>query len=61
MYYAMLCTNWGQLDIYEADYTPDTSRGNQSFWLKLVAEWITMSLYIFSLIAPVLFPNRNFD
>ena len=57
----MLCTNWGQLDIYESDYTPDTNRSNQSFWLKLVAEWITMSLYIFSLIAPVLFPNRNFE
>jgi hypothetical protein len=61
MYYAMLCTNWGELDIYEADYVPDQSKNNSSFWLKLVAEWITMSLYIFSLIAPVLFPNRNFE
>jgi hypothetical protein len=61
MYYAMLCTNWGQLDIYESDYTPDPTKSNKSFWLKLVAQWIAMSMYIFSMVAPLLFPNRNYE
>ena len=59
MYYAMLCTNWGKLDIFEEKSPVET--GDTAFWLKLVAEWITMLLYILSLLAPVICPNRSFD
>jgi len=62
MYYAMLCTNWGELYLYEKDTTsvPEDVT-NQAYWLKLIAMWFTMLLYIFSLVAPLLFPNRSFD
>merc|ERR1719263_555291 len=67
MYYAVLCTNWGDLQLYSGDATNDknapvaTGDGSDtSFWLKIVAEWITMSLYIFSLLAPICFPGRDF-
>ena len=61
MYYAMLCTNWGELYLYEKDMVPPESTSNQAYWLKLVSMWFTMLLYIFSLVAPLLFPNRSFD
>jgi len=57
MYYAMLCTNWGKLELF--DHNVETS--DTAFWLKLVAEWLTMLLYLFSLVAPLLFPNRTFE
>ncbi|CDW86304.1 membrane protein [Stylonychia lemnae] len=59
IYYAMLLTNWGNptlfedtIDFYESNYT--------SFWIKLVAQWISMAIYLFSMIAPVIFRNREF-
>ena len=59
IYYAMLLTNWGNptlfdntVDFFESNYT--------SFWIKLVAQWISMAIYLFSMIAPVIFRNRDF-
>jgi len=57
MYMAMLFTGWnlestliqGVFDI-----------GPISFWMKVVASWLTAFLYIWSMIAPSLFPNREF-
>ena len=57
MYYAMLCTNWGKLELFGS--TVETS--DTAFWLKIVAEWITMLLYLLSLVAPLLCPNRTFE
>ena len=73
MYYAVLCTNWGDLNLYSKDEcqpgfilvndvcVSNTSLTNSSFWLKMVTQWITMSIYIFSLLAPLIFPGRDFD
>ena len=51
-YMAMAITNWGS-----TDGTPDaysgTTVGTESMWLKIVAQWLTMILYIWSLWAPV--------
>jgi len=65
-YYAMLCTNWGNpgaLGLYKDDSQPQPgqSASSLSFWLKLVAEWITISLYLLSLVAPLVFPDRDFN
>ena len=61
MYLSMLCTNWGSVSIFD-DTTDFFSHGTASYWLKLVAEWASMGLYVFSLVAPILpcFRNRNF-
>lgn len=60
MYMAMLCTNWGDVTLFE-NTTSFFEHSNGTYWLKIVAEWITLFLYIFSLVAPLLFPNRNFE
>ena len=60
LYMSMLCTNWGSLSIF--DNTTDFFVGSDSSYkLKIFAEWATIGIYIFSLVAPLLCPNRNFE
>lgn len=58
MYYAMLFTNWGNPDLYKNEDQTDESK--RAFWLKIVCEWFTMGVYVLSLLAPLIFPNREF-
>jgi hypothetical protein len=57
MYLAMLFSNWKT--VYDdpavgikVDY------GLASVWVKIVSGWLTVLLYMWSLLAPVLFPDR---
>mmetsp|Transcript_12516 Transcript_12516/g.12563 ORF Transcript_12516/g.12563 Transcript_12516/m.12563 type:complete len:104 (-) Transcript_12516:34-345(-) len=58
IYYAMLITNWGRptIDDDNYDYFIDEWAG---FWIKIVCQWVMCGLYLFSLIAPKLFPDRE--
>jgi hypothetical protein len=59
IYLSMLCTNWGNISIF--DNTTDFFQGSQSaFWLKMVAQWFTIAIFLFSLVGPMLFPGRDF-
>lgn len=56
MYIAMLMTGWGEQE-------QDKERidvGWASVWVKLSAQWLTGLLYCWTLIAPALFPDREF-
>lgn len=63
MYIAMVLTNWNTFD------KADSASGNfiligQSWpavWVKVVSSWICYGLYGFSLLAPVLYPERFMD
>lgn len=59
MYIADMITNWGSpmIDspILKA-YEPNAF----AFWSKLGLEWVTSLLYIWTLIAPRIFPSRDF-
>eukprot|EP01017_Pseudomicrothorax_dubius_P029686 TRINITY_DN3633_c0_g1_i1.p1 TRINITY_DN3633_c0_g1~~TRINITY_DN3633_c0_g1_i1.p1 ORF type:complete len:460 (-),score=89.52 TRINITY_DN3633_c0_g1_i1:110-1489(-) len=59
-YFAMLLTNWDTADKMlvgnEYYYPNDTA-----YWVKLSAAWFTVLLYIWTMIAPLLFPERNFQ
>lgn len=61
MYYAMLFTNWNNPDLYKSDTHGEETRDMGTFWLKIVVQWITMALYLLSLIAPLLCPDRDFS
>lgn len=50
-YMAMAITNWGSADGVP-DAQADVTVGKESMWLKIVAQWITMILYLWSLWAP---------
>ena len=60
LYIAMLLTDWASLSGSD-DATINVGRGWASVWVKIVSSWIVMTLYTWSLIAPLLFPNRDFS
>lgn len=56
MYSAMLLSGWtsssGNSDLIDVGWT--------SVWVRIATEWVTAGLYIWSLIAPLVFPDREF-
>lgn len=59
IYYAMLLTNWGMpvyLNSNSASFFSDSN--STSYWCQLSAMWISMAIYLFSCLAPLLFPDR---
>jgi len=60
MYVGMLLTNWMTLTGVH-DTTVDVDHGFASFWIKIVSGWITILLYSWTLIAPVLLPDREWN
>lgn len=57
LYVMMTLTNW---------YQPDSKSGGgtqneASLWVKAVSSWLCLLLYIWSLIAPVILPDRDFS
>eukprot|EP01125_Pyxidicula_operculata_P000432 TRINITY_DN10464_c0_g1_i1.p1 TRINITY_DN10464_c0_g1~~TRINITY_DN10464_c0_g1_i1.p1 ORF type:complete len:452 (-),score=77.54 TRINITY_DN10464_c0_g1_i1:122-1477(-) len=62
MYLAMVLTNWG-LVTQQDDETKNSlsvDQGIAAVWVKVVSSWITIGLYIWSLLAPIIFPDRVF-
>lgn len=58
LYIMMTLTNW---------YKPESSNLNNltnseaAVWIKITSSWMGLLVYIWTLIAPVLFPDRDFD
>ncbi|KAF8532552.1 serine incorporator-domain-containing protein [Gautieria morchelliformis] len=65
MYVAMLLTDWQVLKVTEGDpgKEPDfyIGRSKPAMWMHVVSSWVCMVLYIWSLVAPVLMPDRFGD
>lgn len=57
MYSAMLLTGWST-SVGESGKLVDV--GWPSVWVRIVTGWATAALFIWSLVAPVLFPDREF-
>ncbi|XP_068652877.1 uncharacterized protein [Aristolochia californica] len=57
MYSAMLLTGWST-SVGESGKLVDV--GWPSVWVRIVTCWATAALFIWSLVAPVLFPDREF-
>ncbi|GBP31221.1 Probable serine incorporator [Eumeta japonica] len=55
LYIMMTLTNW---------YNPSSqlSKSNAaSMWIKITSSWLCVGLYVWSMVAPLVFPNRRFD
>jgi hypothetical protein len=66
MYMSMLCTNWASPTVVFGDGKSTTTDffapgSSASYWLKLASLWLTMAVYLFSLVAPLLYPDRDFS
>jgi hypothetical protein len=59
LYMAVFLTNYGRAQVGNGSYIQfETSA--LTVWIKLVASWVTWLVYIWTLIAPRLFPDREF-
>lgn len=57
LYVMMTLTNW-----YKPNSSLDTLNANAaSMWVKIISSWMCLGLYVWSLIAPAVFPNRDFS
>jgi len=59
MYICMLLTAWGTLDGVEKELAVTSSM--TSVWTKFVTAWICLLLYAWTLVAPILLPDREFS
>lgn len=57
LYIAMVITSWNLRD-HSEDWKIDT--GWTSLWVKIVSSWFGSLLYIWTLVAPRMFPDRDF-
>lgn len=56
IYIAMLITNWTSANIT----TGELNSNDFGFWVRLILSWVTFLLYVWTLIAPRVFPDRDF-
>jgi hypothetical protein len=60
-YYPMLITIWGDPTLTRSeDKSPYYEANRASFWIKCVAEWGSMLIFTFALIAPKILRGREF-
>ena len=60
VYITMVVTHWGQIE--STDHVQwATDRGVVSRWVNFAASWVTVVLYAWTLIAPLVCKNREFE
>jgi len=59
MYMAMILTNWGKST--GQDSNTNTGISTESMWIKISSQWLAYLLYLWSLMAPICFPDRDFS
>jgi hypothetical protein len=57
MYMSMLLTDWGTKTV--SDEIVDHS-ATASMWVKIVAQWVTVGLFAWTLVAPAILTDREF-
>jgi hypothetical protein len=58
-WYAMVLTGWGA--IQKRGDMANPQAGNVSMWMLISSQWIALLLYFWTLLAPTLFPDRDFS
>ena len=58
-WFAMVLTSWGS--IMSGGSVANPSAGRVSMWMVIASQWLTFALYVWTLIAPQLFPDRDFS
>jgi len=57
-YYAMLLTDWGDLTHHQDKDTINV--GWASVWVKVICEWVTAGIFLWTLVAPSVVQGREF-
>jgi hypothetical protein len=61
MYISMVLTNWNTFTESEGEGLILIGQSWPAVWVKIVSSWICYGLYGFSLLAPIIFPDRFLD
>jgi len=65
LYLAMVLTNWETVSSLTGETVETGSifvdQGMSAVWVKIISSWITFALFLWTMIAPVVCVNRNFD
>lgn len=57
LYIMMTLTNW-----YQPDTTTQTMKSTMpAVWVKMCSSWLGLALYLWTLVAPLVFPDRDFS
>lgn len=60
LYVSMMITNWELVSTTVKDSFLEVDRGLPSMWVKVVSGWLIALLYSWTIIAPILLPDREF-
>ena len=55
----MVLTSWGSIN--EGGTSANKSVGEVAMWMIIAAQWVAMALYIWTIVAPRIFPDRDFS
>lgn len=58
-WFAMVLTSWGS--IISNGSVANPSAGEVSMWMVITSQWLILLLYLWTLMAPRLFPDRDFS
>ena len=58
-WFAMVVTSWGSIDSGGDRANPEV--GKVSMWMLIASQWLFMVLYLWTLVAPRCFPDRDFS
>lgn len=58
-WFAMILTSWGS--VISGGSVANPSAGEVSMWMVISSQWLILLLYLWTLIAPSLFPDRDFS
>jgi len=59
LWYPMVLTGWGS--IRSDGEVANASKGATAMWMMMVGQWTALALYSWTLLAPRLFPDRDFS
>lgn len=60
MYVTMLINGWSTVNEENGELI-SVGHDWASVWVKVVSSWVCVLLYLWTLVAPILFPNRDWD
>mmetsp|Transcript_45648 Transcript_45648/g.58584 ORF Transcript_45648/g.58584 Transcript_45648/m.58584 type:complete len:126 (-) Transcript_45648:373-750(-) len=58
-YWCCVLTDWGNAGGGASAASP--TAGTTAMWMNVSASWVCMIIYIWTLVAPLLFPDRDFS
>mmetsp|Transcript_19832 Transcript_19832/g.41619 ORF Transcript_19832/g.41619 Transcript_19832/m.41619 type:complete len:470 (-) Transcript_19832:141-1550(-) len=58
-WYAMALTSWGAVE--KSGDIANPAAGEVSMWMVIVSQWVCLALYLWTLVAPSIFPSRDFS